>query len=374
MIFTCFTPIIHYPTALRPDLRIASIPPARRMRRIDSGSGSPCRTVPAWMLRTSPVARSTSMSDPGENSPEAPGHGSTGRPMATALRKNSREKESATTQATPSSFRFSGAVSRLEPHPKSRPATTTSPPCTSAAKLGSTDSSVCILRTCGESTAYCPGESRSVLIPSPKHQVLPLMAGCVDTVFLSGSAGWLGRWGALCGERPGVCDVTCHRGGCHRFGGGQEDLRGRTAHPADEIAIVGPDAAFPGSQQPAVATETRTAPGRQHRGSGIGQSLDDPLPQCLLVDPARCGGHDEPHLGVHLPALEDGGRRGQVFQPAIGAGADECLLDHRADRLTHRHHMVHLVRERHLRPDLAQRDRVHREICRVGIRLDTMLV
>src|SRR5665647_1600456 len=202
----------------RSDFRIASIPPALRIRRIDSGRGSPCRTVPASLLRTSPVARSTSMSHPGENALEAPGHGSTGRPMATALRRKSRAKESATTQATPSSNRFSGAVSRLEPQPKSRPATTTSPACTSAAKLGLTDSSVCILRTSRESTAYCPGESRSVLIPSPKHQVLPLMAGCVDNVFLSRSALWRCRWRILPGELSGVCDVTRHRRGRHRLG------------------------------------------------------------------------------------------------------------------------------------------------------------
>src|ERR1019366_7990254 len=275
MIFTCFVPIIHYPTALRPDLRIASIPPARRMRRIASGSGSPCRTVPAWMLCTSPVARSTSMSDPGENAPETAGHGSTRRPMATALRKNSREKESATTQATPSSLRFSGAVSRLEPHPKSRPATTTSPACTSVAKRGSIDSRVCILRTCRESTAYWPGESRSVLIPSPKHQVLPLMADCVDNVFPSGSALRCGRWRSQLGELSGVSDVTCHRRGRDRLGGGKEDLCPGAAHAADEVAIMCADAAFPGGQQSAVAAETRTAPCRQDRGTGIGENLDD---------------------------------------------------------------------------------------------------
>src|SRR5665647_260311 len=49
----------------RSDFRIASIPPALRIRRIDSGTGSPCRTVPASSSRASPVARATSTSHPG---------------------------------------------------------------------------------------------------------------------------------------------------------------------------------------------------------------------------------------------------------------------------------------------------------------------
>lgn len=178
--------IPHEQPVVRYDSRSsARIPPADRIARISAGRRSPDRTEPVRGLRTVPASRSTSTLSPSRTSGRIPGQTRTGRPMAMALRRKIRANDSATTQATPRALRFSGAVSRLEPHPKFRPAITRSPGRTCAGNLLSSDSSVWVMRTSTGSIAHCPGDSASVLTSSPKHHARPRMGSSMSAAHLS---------------------------------------------------------------------------------------------------------------------------------------------------------------------------------------------
>jgi len=69
----------------------------------------------------------------------------------------------------------------------------------------------------------------------------------------------------------------------------------------------------------------------------------------LAVDLGR--GREDQHARArgHFPALHDFGGDGEVIEPAIGAGADDDLVDGGADDLINGLHIVHRVRAGNLR-------------------------
>ncbi len=61
----------------------------------------------------------------------------------------------------------------------------------------------------------------------------------------------------------------------------------------------------------------------------------------------------QPEVRVNLPALEDAGGHAQVFHPAVGAAADDHLVDRDIANLADGPGVGWQVREGHLRLDLG---------------------
>ena len=67
-----------------------------------------------------------------------------------------------------------------------------------------------------------------------------------------------------------------------------------------------------------------------HQRARFHEGLDVAARQGLHVDLLGGGHHDRPGPGVDLAAAEVVGDDGQVFDPAVGATADEHLVEQRA--------------------------------------------
>ena len=111
--------------------RTASTPPAITICCNTSGTGSPCSEVPLGHIPHCaglPVDLSDVTLLEGI---EDPGHGRDGSPTLMQFRNPSPLNDSATTTLTPSPTNMS-PIGRAEPTPKFRPASSTSPGCTSS--------------------------------------------------------------------------------------------------------------------------------------------------------------------------------------------------------------------------------------------------
>ena len=76
-----------------------------------------------------------------------------------------------------------------------------------------------------------------------------------------------------------------------------------------------------------MASEAGAAPGGSDDGPRIGEVRDEPLGQRRPVDGVRCRSDDEAHPGSDAAALEQPRGNPQVLQPAIGAAAEEGLVN-----------------------------------------------
>ena len=65
-------------------------------------------------------------------------------------------------------------------------------------------------------------------------------------------------------------------------------------------------------------------------GARLGQGLQNACFQCLAVDLAAGGSDDHLDEGSDFFTLEDLGGSGEVFEAAVGAGAQEDLVDGKA--------------------------------------------
>jgi len=90
-----------------------------------------------------------------------------------ALRKKIRAKNGAMTHETPAALSAMAAKSRLDPDPKLRPATTTSPGRTRSMNVGSAPSITCLEASASLSFRYFPGMIWSVEMSSPKTCARP---------------------------------------------------------------------------------------------------------------------------------------------------------------------------------------------------------
>ena len=110
-------------------------------------------------------------------------------------------------------------------------------------------------------------------------------------------------------------------------------------------------------------------------GGGDGAArLDEGLNETLLhglEDDFLGGGDDDaPHAVGHLPALEDGGGGSQVADAAVGAGADDHLVDRQAGHLRHHLGVLGQVGHGHGGLQLVQVDDHLPGVHRVGVGLE----
>src|SRR6185503_19591972 len=92
------------------------------------------------------------------------------------------------------------------------------------------------------------------------------------------------------------------------------------ALPADEVAVGGRGDALAEHADIAVDADAHRAARLAPVEAGLAEDLVEALGLGLLLDQARAG-HD-PGRDAGLAALGDGGRRAQVLDAAVGAGAD----------------------------------------------------
>src|SRR5699024_2950060 len=116
-------------------------------------------------------------------------------------------------------------------------------------------------------------------------------------------------------------------GGGRHSGAGQVDLRGDAAHAAHEVAVGGGHALLAVGHDAHVAPQAGAAGGGGDGAAGVDEGGHVAQLNALLEDVLGGGHHDAPHVVGHLLALQDLGGHGHVLQPAVGAGADDHLVD-----------------------------------------------
>ena len=118
-------------------------------------------------------------------------------------------------------------------------------------------------------------------------------------------------------------------------GHGRADQVGAAARPltALEVAVAGAGRALAGPELVGVHGQAHAASGLPPFGAGLEEDAVQAFRLGLVPD-SLAAGHDQGlHAGGRLSSLEDPGRRPQVFDPAVGARADEDDVDRdRADR------------------------------------------
>src|SRR3954468_16901766 len=127
-------------------------------------------------------------------------------------------------------------------------------------------------------------------------------------------------------EFADVGQMAGHRGG-HSHRGAHQVGASAAALPAFEIAVRGGSAALAGLQLVGVHGEAHGAAGLTPVEAGFLEDDVQALVLRLLLHEAGAG-HDHRVDAVgDLAALRDRGRSAQVLDPAVGAGADEDLVD-----------------------------------------------
>src|SRR5438874_13475513 len=90
---------------------------------------------------------------------------------------------------------------------------------------------------------------------------------------------------------------------------------------ADEIAIGGRDRTLAGANRFAIGGKAHRAARLAPLEAGLGKEFVEPLSDRITLDSFRTRHDPGPHARRHLSAACDLGRRAQVTQPAVGAGA-----------------------------------------------------
>ena len=122
-------------------------------------------------------------------------------------------------------------------------------------------------------------------------------------------------------------DVPRDAGRGGHGGGGQIDLAVHVAHAAHEVAVGGGDAALPGGQNAHVAAQAGPAGGGGDDAARVQEDVREAPLHAFSVDIHGGGNHDAPHVPGQVPPLQNGGGGLQVRQLAVGAGADDNLVD-----------------------------------------------
>src|SRR5688572_9684809 len=150
-----------------------------------------------------------------------------------------------------------------------------------------------------------------------------------------------------------VGNVPGQRGSGDGRGRPDVDLRVRVAEPAPEVAVGAGDhdVAVAGDEVPG-DVHAGAAARRLHGGARLGQRLDQALARRLQVDVAGRRRDDHAHALRDALALEYRGGLAQVVEPAVGAGADQRVVDALALELRRADDVVDTMLARHLRGQL----------------------
>ena len=98
-------------------------------------------------------------------------------------------------------------------------------------------------------------------------------------------------------------------------------------HSADKVAVCCCYAAFVLRQNTHIAAQAGAA-GRSGNGSaGINKGVDIAAVHSLLINLLGCRDDNHTHMVAYLVAFENFGSLFKIFQTAIGAGADDNLVD-----------------------------------------------
>ena len=99
------------------------------------------------------------------------------------------------------------------------------------------------------------------------------------------------------------------------------------SHAADKVAVGGGDGALSFAHDAHMTAQAGSAGGRGDGAAGFNEGLDESLLHGLEVDGLGGGDDDAADARGNLAPLEDFRRGAKVGDPAIGARADDGLLD-----------------------------------------------
>ncbi len=124
-----------------------------------------------------------------------------------------------------------------------------------------------------------------------------------------------------------IGDESRDRGSRRHIGAGEINLTVHVAHPANEIAVGGGDRPLPGGENPHMPAQAGPAGGGGDHGPRLHENIEQSLMQAVQPDLLGGGNDDAPHPVGHLPAAQHLGGGPHVLHPAVGAGADDHLVD-----------------------------------------------
>ena len=142
------------------------------------------------------------------------------------------------------------------------------------------------------------------------------------------------------------------------------------AHPAHEIPVGGGDSALPFGHHAHVAAQTGAAGGGGDGGAGLNEVLNEALLHGLEHDLLGSGDDHAAHVGGNLLASHNGRSDAQVLNPAVGARADDHLVDGQAGHLADDLRILRQMRHSHSGLQLIQVNDHFPDVLRVGIGLE----
>ena len=165
----------------------------------------------------------------------------------------------------------------------------------------------------------------------------------------------------------GAGDHAGDGGSRSRTGAGKIHFGFEAAHAAAEVAVGGGDATLAVAKNAHVASEAGAAGGRADDAAGIGKDVEQPFLHGLTPDGGRRGQDDTAHALGDLAALEHFGGVAHVGDAAVGAGADDHLIDGHVLHFGNGLGVFGQVRAGHLRLHVAHIDAYDSFIRRTGI-------
>src|SRR5579875_3897104 len=157
----------------------------------------------------------------------------------------------------------------------------------------------------------------SVLILAPYFQTRPCSVFIVDSFSNRDRAHDLGWTGNAAGDSG--------RGGDRRIR--EVDLGAAGSHTPDKIAVGGRYAALIFAQDTHVATDTGAARRGRDDAIGIHEDLHETFTHHLTLHLLTPGDDDATDVRVDVPPFENTSGLAHVLDPAVGAGADDDLVD-----------------------------------------------
>ena len=121
--------------------------------------------------------------------------------------------------------------------------------------------------------------------------------------------------------------AACHRRRRCDIRIGKIHLAGRVTHAAFEVAVARRDAALAAGDDAHVSAETRAARWRADGTFGIDKDVDESFMHGLLINFLRARDDHGAHPRVNLAAAQHLGGGTQISEVAIGAHADDDLMN-----------------------------------------------
>ena len=142
------------------------------------------------------------------------------------------------------------------------------------------------------------------------------------------------------------------------------------SHPSHKVTVGGGDGALPLGHNAHVAAQAGAAGGGGDGAAGLNEGLNEALFHGLEHDILGGRNHDAAHVVGYLLALHDGGGGAQVADAAVGAGADDHLVNGQTGHLRDHLGVLRQVRHGHGGLQLVQINDHFPGILRVGISLE----